>query len=188
MTEDASTVGAPGPWDRPVLASISFRVTPADLAAGYRADLRWRYTRPQSAALPFLTAAALVGAGLTSHPDASALSLGLSAAVGLAAVGGMRLLVYMAAPLIARVSLQKRLGDLSRVELTAEGVRTLTPHQDVFTAWRDCVAWSEDRHVALLYTRDTLYQFIPLRAAPPGTIDQLHRLVGGLPRRLSPQE
>ena len=95
------------------------------------------------------------------------------------------LLVYVAMPLLGRraMATQPNLRHEWRVDLSARGMRAMTPNQDNFVAWADYVAWSEDARVILFYQGERLFQFVPKRELDPGFLDVVHQLTAHTPKR-----
>lgn len=168
----------------PLLASMIFTTTPTDVTAAYRAYLRWADTRPRG----FLSTAVV---GLLSSVAVLVFNGAMTAWVFLPAVGVvlarviLRLLTYACVPRLARrtVGQQKNLQQEMRVELSESGLRAITATQDSYVAWVDYMAWSQDRHVIMLYQSDRLFQFIPMRAVTASAQEVFDRKMVGVPCR-----
>ena len=169
----------------PVLATGSFNVTRADLAASYRANLRWRFARPRAWLTPAAIAALAVVAAAAGDPTASAGALLEPAAVIMALAVAFRFATYLAMPLYAAREFRGRtdLGQQWEVEFSADGMRARTPGMDTAVSWGKYVAWSRDRHVVLVYQSDRLFQFMPVRAITPAMEQVFSQYMGHKPRR-----
>ena len=174
-----------GPWEPPVLAtSATWTVTLADVVAGQRLHLRWRWRQPRALVLP-LALAACAGAVVAGTPGATQEQVGEAALAAALVNVALRALFYALMPVLKRNAIrdQPSLAHAWRVELDAQGVRALTAHQDLRTPWTGYVAWAEDARVVLVYRNNILFQFMPTRAIDPDFRATFRELAGNLPRR-----
>lgn len=181
----------PSPWDpppgpEPVLATTRFRVTAADVTAAWRANLRWRYTRPGAIALPVLLGLAVTAVDAALHPDASLVLLAVPLlGLPLLVVAGRLCRYALLVPLLARRTYRQTRAyhEEWSVELTQSGSRARTSDYEHFVPWKHYVAWSETDRVILLYHSDAMFQFVPRPAVDTEAMRVFRTLVAGLKKR-----
>ncbi|MBA8902314.1 YcxB family protein [Phyllobacterium sp. P30BS-XVII] len=167
-----------------VLATTTFHVTPADITATYRSYVFWSATKPSTwllvaAVIALLTLADIIWFGtsgyLTLVPGAAIFVWVLIYYVGL----------YLAMPLLARRSIakQKNLKQEWRVDFTENGLRAVTPTQDIFVSWSDFVGWSQNSQTFIIYQSDRLMRYMPLRALTPEMLAIITSKLHSVPRR-----
>ena len=184
-TPDASWPPVRGPWEAQALAtSATWTLAVADLVAAQRLHLRWRWQQPRALVLP-LAVATCFGVLASTVTDAGIEQVAQAATVGAVFVVALRALTYALIPVLRRNAVrdQPNLGHPWRVELDAQGIRAMTPYQDLRTPWTAYVAWAEDNRVVLVYRNDVLFQFMPVRAVDDAFRATFRQLAGTLPRR-----
>lgn len=168
-----------------VLASTRFHVTAADFTAAQRKHMRWlaRRGRTWAGLLGFVLLCTVFYA--VTSPGWSPIVLAAAAAGCLGFMIAWSLLLYVAMPLAGRRAMktQRNLQHEWRVDLSARGMRAVTPSQDNFVAWDDYVAWGEDSRVILFYQGERLFQFIPKHGLAPGFLDVVQRLAANISKR-----
>ncbi len=168
-----------------VLARGSFRPRPEDLVACYRAQLRWRYRRPQIVYWPLLASLTAGLVVLAGGGPVTAWPLLEPFCFMFALFAVLLVLPYVLAPWTARRNYGKQpnLRQDWLVEFSRFGLRAVTDTQDNTVAWSDYVGWSRDDRIWLVWQSNQLVQFIPARALSPDAAAVFERLVAHLPRR-----
>ena len=174
------------PADASSLAvSETWFVTRADLVAAQRLHLHWLWRQPRAFVTPLLLAACAGLVVVITDPGATWGYIVKPMLGAVLLVAALRAVSYGLLPLGARNfrRLQPNLALPWRVELDAQGLRALTPQQDVRTAWGDYIAWAEDTRVVLVYRSDAVFQFLPMRALDAVFLGTFRGLVAALPQR-----